>query len=42
MVGTSYKERLAVLKDSLLAVPPEKLVDILSIGTLTIVMKSSV
>ncbi len=29
MVGTSYKERLAVLKQSLLAVPAGKLVDIL-------------
>lgn len=29
MVGTSYKERLEVLKESLLAVPPVKLVDIL-------------
>ncbi|MDP3509022.1 MAG: hypothetical protein Q8T09_13635 [Candidatus Melainabacteria bacterium] len=29
MVGTSYKERLEVLKEILLAVPPVKLVDIL-------------
>ncbi|MBA4026979.1 MAG: hypothetical protein C0473_01920 [Cyanobacteria bacterium DS3.002] len=29
MVGTSYKARLEVLKESLLAVPPGKLVDIL-------------